>query len=1283
MNVAHNRALSIAFAALLLFSVISVLPDANALSGVTFTTKATATSVSTSQWQRAYENGTNSIIFLDGDASGNIKQAKYAIATESMTSTTAQLTTSTAFITPSSASASSYKLGTASFTDNYSSTSGWTQTGASSGGIAVTGGAATADAWQGGSAANQRSLYKSLGVTLSNSRWIADIEYRFTAEAAGGTFYILALTAGTGWHGDTNISQDGIAASHNKNPDGTNCLKIISQDGTSVAGSAGCINISASTTYYLRLERTSSTETTLSVFTDSNRLTHASGSPITFTIPSTVTGLATLMHINQIGDGTGNTLTATLDNVAVYDSSAATEWQPSNTIDSNASTEWQNAVSSESGAYIYFDMNAAKSVAAIRIAHTSGTNIPQSIDIYISNSTSSWGSVHATITLTQSSGSQSYTFTAKTGQFIKWQVNTWGTATTWRINEAKVGIGASANAQVYNSAIESSGSTLTHFAVGRDTGTGTNLYAAVTTGTIAIGSNIGESSSLTPKDIVQSKTKIYVALIDGSNNLSLGIMSRDFTGYSEVSLGDAMLSGGFVHMTVYDGSPDTVYVYYSDSTTVIKVAKYTSSASILGTTMTQASNADFAVEQLTNKVLVQSNNRFYEHVISGDVITQVYANTFATYYPQAFSLSGDDLAIDFGSPNTSKYLQAASNTVYDVTTEDFWIAGMFKRTSDSGGTETITRKFTGTGYSVVVDGSDFLSANIIDASGVTDITLSSVTVSLNVWYAWGVSHDRDGNGTVFLYNLNTGTLSTASANISTRSGTLANTATFTVGRLSEVAAGFFPGQMDNLIPPQIGQTLTQADFLAFAQSGTLPPGTANLYEFKNNTNDALGSNNLTTNGSPTFTTRVAGSRTYSSNAIYVANSTYATNYTPNTGSSARTGVIVDSADSGTGTLSAYDPAKYYILNGNAVAVDAASAGATSWNVKTMGTRNQVNITPYSERLNVPLVQNTTLLAEDVIRMVCDAAYHIDAAWQQYMAIGDDSDCASWRMVAESSATVGRELQPYSRTPSPVHTDSFTGYSFQINAADPTIYRIISIYDGKTVDTAQFDSSGQQQQRYLYGQCYTLQVTNTNTGANALAGNVCANDFTTKSININTIAIPVNWQGFTWAWNVNRDFTNSTNNQLVFTFDKSTYPYNANVHFVDNILGAPTFDQWYNFTNLNAQQTITVTGIFSNQTIYITTYENGVSVIRTTVTGQSLTLTNFLAPLGNIFGISAMAFLVVFVAGIFPRSAANVGMIGVLATTGVLFALGWLPDMNPLFWPAMLGLAAVGLFAHRK
>lgn len=228
--------------------------------------------------------------------------------------------------------------------------------------------------------------------------------------------------------------------------------------------------------------------------------------------------------------------------------------------------------------------------------------------------------------------------------------------------------------------------------------------------------------------------------------------------------------------------------------------------------------------------------------------------------PHAEPIENANYAINFGSPNSNKYLRAADNRVYDVTTQDFWMAGMFKRMGDSGAVEILQSKKSGAsatnGYRVIVNSADRLTFDISGGSSgfVTSVTIMSPTIELNNWYAYGVSATRNSLGTVWLYDIANGTLYEATGDISAQNGTLTNGVLYTVARNSNSAVAFFAGQTDNVIPTQIGQTLTREQFLAMAQGDFSNIAIANLYDFNDgaSASDVIGNNHLTMNGSPTF-----------------------------------------------------------------------------------------------------------------------------------------------------------------------------------------------------------------------------------------------------------------------------------------------------------------------------------------------------------------------------------------------------------------------------------------------
>lgn len=215
----------------------------------------------------------------------------------------------------------------------------------------------------------------------------------------------------------------------------------------------------------------------------------------------------------------------------------------------------------------------------------------------------------------------------------------------------------------------------------------------------------------------------------------------------------------------------------------------------------------------------------------------------------------EDTPLNITFNGSTQYLQAANNTIYDITTQDFWMAGMFKRTSDSGAEERIADKFQLSpsllGYTVVIQANDRLSCQVWE-NGNAATNSPAATISLNVWYAWALSADRDGNLVCYLYNMDTGTLSSDSASMSAVTASISNSLTFTVAARSSDQANKFAGNMDNLIPPQNG-LLTQAQFLEYVSTGAVGGvEPTSVYHFEGNAKDGYGRRDLTENATPTY-----------------------------------------------------------------------------------------------------------------------------------------------------------------------------------------------------------------------------------------------------------------------------------------------------------------------------------------------------------------------------------------------------------------------------------------------
>ena len=221
------------------------------------------------------------------------------------------------------------------FNEDYSNTNGWTQIGSEveiiNGQLNFINGAAGSFGSVNGT---QRRVYKNIGTTLdSNDTWIAEFEFTPTSVGTNQGHFtahiLLALTAGVQepfsncpdlpCSGLPVGSQDGIMVTYvSPNPgNGELFFTIQTKDNTSEQVSLKIISNTLNTTYYLRLEKTSSTDLKLSIFSDPARTTHIANSPITETIPNTVEGLNTVQHGSMVRADYRRELTGTIDNLCL------------------------------------------------------------------------------------------------------------------------------------------------------------------------------------------------------------------------------------------------------------------------------------------------------------------------------------------------------------------------------------------------------------------------------------------------------------------------------------------------------------------------------------------------------------------------------------------------------------------------------------------------------------------------------------------------------------------------------------------------------------------------------------------------------------------------------------------------------------------------------------------------------------------------------------------------------------------------------------------------------
>ncbi len=178
------------------------------------------------------------------------------------------------------------------------------------------------------------SVYRSLGAVLSDSYWKSELKYTISQNPAnsGTGGYVVALTAGNqdfmsqlqnGNYTETN--QDGIAVVCYSDPydDNTNNWVFLMEDkkGNSRNWDLNtAINMNAAiSSYYLRFERLNTGTLKLSVFSDSLFINHISGSPKTYNINSTITGLNTIQHGASTPGWFSRILNAKIDNDYVCD----------------------------------------------------------------------------------------------------------------------------------------------------------------------------------------------------------------------------------------------------------------------------------------------------------------------------------------------------------------------------------------------------------------------------------------------------------------------------------------------------------------------------------------------------------------------------------------------------------------------------------------------------------------------------------------------------------------------------------------------------------------------------------------------------------------------------------------------------------------------------------------------------------------------------------------------------------------------------------------------------
>jgi hypothetical protein len=438
-------------------------------------------------------------------------------------------------------------------------------------------------------------------------------------------------------------------------------------------------------------------------------------------------------------------------------------------------------------------------------------------------------------------------------------------------------------------------------------------------------------------------------------------------------------------------------------------------------------------------------------------------------------------------------------------------------------------------------------------------------------------------------------------------------------------------------------------------------------------------------------------RSYKSNCMsYWATDAYAECWTPDTATRTAGNAVTDvppyiyikSVNGGTGVMSAYNDPKFYFIQATSKSffVGSASAGGTSWTINDPTGKTAITPTPYRERLNAPLNVNYTLPSTEVFQLICDNVYTIT---QGRLYIGDDSDCVNWKILPTGSDSLGRQVE-YVTSQELVHANPQTSYTITLSAADPSLYRLETIYT-YDVDAGNFDSSGNLAQHLLYGQCYVMEITESSSGNVLQTGTICADDVTSKTVSLLGITIPDGWLGNTWSHVVERYCTdpyNATNNNVIYAFQRNVVPYNATVHVYDNFYGTPSLDQLYNFTNVSGISVLNLTGIFSNQTLYIDLYDpdydTGEIVVSDVSAACDFPDQEIFDPdsFGLLFGIPAIMTVPILTAVIFPKSLAYFGTIVTVAVIGIAQVWGYI-TLPVWFWALSMPFVVMAILVGFK
>ena len=154
-------------------------------------------------------------------------------------------------------------------------------------------------------------VHQALGLTMSNSLWYADFQFTIDSLTVAGTGWWWFLTDVIGIPEVDTVDGIGVEIANN--------LSIRGYANDSTTASTGSeIWLSVGVTYYARLERTSSTNCILNIYSNSGRTTQITGSPQSWTMSSGTIGLDNILSASSDLGGGGRFTTGSVDTTKVF-----------------------------------------------------------------------------------------------------------------------------------------------------------------------------------------------------------------------------------------------------------------------------------------------------------------------------------------------------------------------------------------------------------------------------------------------------------------------------------------------------------------------------------------------------------------------------------------------------------------------------------------------------------------------------------------------------------------------------------------------------------------------------------------------------------------------------------------------------------------------------------------------------------------------------------------------------------------------------------------------------